>query len=111
MIRKEYLMATMKSNRTETKKFANAYETYFRALEKAQKQVPDSLLKDFQSIDEATFNPDVTRTIQQCAKELFRLNELCKKTHSAGFINAFVSKEAFEDLINEAYVICTDTLY
>lgn len=107
MIRTDYFIATIMSYPAEFGKFAHAYGSYCGELKKAQNAIQVSVIKDFATVDESLYNPTVTRMINWCAKELFHLDRLCKNARSVGFVEGFVSKEAFEVLINEAYEVVT----
>ena len=107
MIKKELFVATIMAFPAEFAKFAHAYGSYCGELKKAHKMIPDDVIRRGGSIEEADYNPAVTRMINWAASELFKLNSICEATRSNAFIDSFVEDKQKELLINEAYEVVT----
>jgi hypothetical protein len=107
MIKREFFVAAIMAFPAEFAEFAHAYGSYCGELKKAHKKIPDDVIRSGKIVEEADYNPSVSRMVNWAANKLFILNKLSKDMRATGFISRKVEDNEKEYLINEAFEIVT----
>jgi hypothetical protein len=109
-IAKDLFVATVMSCPNEFKLYAHAYCSYDDRLTKVKRMLTKEQIDEIvaEGKNEFDYDKDLLRMINWAAKELFHLNDICKKTRNYGFLSHVQGPEEKEEAISEANnIICS----